>query len=97
MTIVVCAKGYPRKYKKNIIININNKLLGLKNYFIFHAGTKYLKGNLVSNGGRVLNVISTGDNFRKIRNNIIKVIKRINWKNGFFRKDIGWKVIKVIK
>ena len=54
-----------------------------------------LKNNkILSNGGRVLNITSTGNNFKKIRKKIIKNIKKLNWKNGFFRKDIGWKVIK---
>ena len=42
----------------------------------------------------MLNVTSLGNNFKKIRRIIIKAIKTINWKNGFFRKDIGWRVIK---
>ena len=63
------------------------------NTFIFHAGTKLYKDRLLSNGGRVLNVTSTGKTFQKIRSNILEAIKKINWKNGFFRKDIGWRVI----
>ena len=65
-----------------------------KNSFIFHAGTKFINNKLVSNGGRVLNITSTGTTYKKIRKNIFKIIKKINWKNGFFRKDIGWRVIK---
>jgi len=48
---------------------------------------------LLSNGGRVLNITSTGKIFKNIRKNIFKIIKKINWKYGFFRKDIGWRVI----
>tara|TARA_X000001036_G_C20677720_1_gene804769 strand:+ start:22 stop:1281 length:1260 start_codon:yes stop_codon:yes gene_type:complete len=93
MTIVLCSKGYPGKYKKDKKIgNIINLKLN-KNSFIFHAGTKIIKNNLVSNGGRVLNITSTGKVFRSIRKNIFKTIKKINWKDGFFRKDIGWRVI----
>ena len=94
MTVVLCSKGYPGKYKKNKIIkNIKNDNLK-KNSFIFHAGTKFINNKLVSNGGRVLNITSTGTTYKKIRKNIFKIIKKINWKNGFFRKDIGWRVIK---
>jgi len=65
-----------------------------KQSFLFHAGTKF-KNNLVfSNGGRVLNIVVLGNTFSKIRNQIFKIIKKINWKYGFFRKDIGWRVIK---
>ena len=94
MTIVLCSKGYPGKYKKNKRIKNLNKLNYKKNSFIFHAGTKLVDNELFSNGGRVLNVTSTGKVFKNIRKNILKIIRKINWKNGFFRKDIGWRVIQ---
>ena len=93
MTIVLCSKGYPGKYKKNKIIKNLDNLKISKKEFIFHAGTKLKNDKLFSNGGRVLNITSTGNNFLKIRDKIIKIIKKINWKDGFYRKDIGWKVI----
>ena len=94
MTIVLCSKGYPGKYKKNKRIKNLDKLNFRKNSFIFHAGTKLVDNELFSNGGRVLNVTSTGKVFKNIRKNILKIIRKINWKNGFFRKDIGWRVIQ---
>jgi len=93
MTIVLCSKGYPGNYKKNKNIKNINKIKLSKNEFIYHAGTKFKNGKLFSNGGRVLNITSTGHSFIKIRNKIIKIIKKLNWKDGFYRKDIGWKVI----
>ena len=93
MTIVLCSKGYPGNYKRNKNIKNINKIKLSKNDFIFHAGTKFRNGKLFSNGGRVLNITSTGHSFIKIRNKIIKIIKKLNWKDGFYRKDIGWKVI----
>ena len=93
MTVVLCAKGYPGIYKNNIHIKNINKLKLSKDEFIYHAGTKYENGKLLSNGGRVLNITSTGNSFLKIRNKIMKLIKKLNWKAGFCRKDIGWKVI----
>ena len=93
MTIVLCSKGYPGKYKKNIRINNLNDLKLRKNSFIFHAGTKFFENKIYSVGGRVLNITSIGNNLAKVRNDIIKIIKKINWKSGFFRKDIGWKII----
>ena len=93
MTIVVCSKGYPGNYKKNKNIKNINKIKLSKNDFIYHAGTKFKNGRLFSSGGRVLNITSTGHSFIKIRNKIIKIIKKLNWKDGFYRKDIGWKVI----
>ena len=93
MTIVLCSKGYPGNYKKNKNIKNINKIKLSKNDFIYHAGTKFKNGRLFSSGGRVLNITSTGHSFIKIRNKIIKIIKKLNWKDGFYRKDIGWKVI----
>jgi phosphoribosylamine--glycine ligase len=93
MTIVLCSKGYPGKFKKNKLISNLNRIKIKKNLFIFHAGTKDINNKLFSNGGRVLNITSTGKLYKKIRKNIIKTINSINWKHGFFRKDIGWKVI----
>ncbi len=94
MTVVLCTKGYPGKYKKNLELKNINKIKLSKNDFIYHAGTKFLDKKLLSNGGRVLNVTSLGQNYLKIRKKIISILKKINWKKGFFRKDIGWKVIK---
>ncbi len=94
MTIVLCSKGYPNSYTKNKRIKNIKKVRLSKNDFIFHAGTKYIKGKLVSNGGRVLNFTSLGKDFLNVRNKIINLINKLNWKNGFFRKDIGWREIE---
>ena len=93
MTTVLCSKGYPGKYKTNKIIDLR-KIKLEQNSFIFHAGTRCKRKLLLSNGGRVLNIVVMGNTFLKIRNQILKIIKNINWKYGFFRKDIGWRVIK---
>jgi len=93
MTAVLCAKGYPNKYVNNKNIKLPKMKLN-HNTFIFHAGTKFKNNSLVSNGGRVLNIVIMGNNFLKIRNQIFKIIKKINWKHGFYRKDIGWRVIR---
>ena len=93
MTIVLCSKGYPGKYKKNKTIKNLDRIKLSKNDFIYHAGTKLENDQLKSNGGRVLNITSVGTDFLNIRKKIIKIIKNINWKGGFFRRDIGWKII----
>ncbi len=93
MTIVLCSRGYPGSYKKNKIIKNIKELKIEKKSFVYHAGTKIIQKQLYSNGGRVLNIISTGAVFKDIRKNILKIIKKINWKYGFFRKDIGWRII----
>ena len=93
MTVVLCAKGYPGKYKKNLKLNKIHKIKLFNNDYIFHAGTKISNGQLLTNGGRILNITSLGKSYIKIRKNIISILKKINFKHGFFRKDIGWRVI----
>ncbi len=93
LCIVLCAKGYPVNYKSLIHIKNLEKLLTRKNEFIFHAGTKIKSTDIMSNGGRVLNFTALSENFKISRDRAIRLIKKLNWKNGFFRKDIGFKVI----
>ena len=81
-------------YKKNREIKNISKIILKNGSYIFHAGTKLINYKLFSNGGRVLNVTSLGSSYRKIRSYIIKILKLIDWKEGFYRKDIGWRVIK---
>ena len=94
MTIVLCSRGYPRKYKKNLLIDNLNRVKLINSDYIYHAGTTFFKNKLRSNGGRVLNFTSIGKDFKIIRRNIISYIKKLSWKEGIYRKDIGWKVIK---
>ncbi len=93
LCIVLCSKGYPDSYKKNIeISNLNNLDLN-KNNFVYHAGTKILDDKVHAIGGRVLNFVSISDNYLNSRNEAINQIKKLNWKNGFYRSDIGYKVV----
>ena len=93
LCVVLCSKGYPDKYNKNIEIKNLNKLKIDKNNFIFHAGTKIIKNKIYAIGGRVLNFVSLSKNFLNARNKIHKNINELNWIKGFHRKDIGFKVI----
>jgi phosphoribosylamine--glycine ligase len=91
--VVLCSKGYPDTYQKNILINNIENLSLEKNNFIFHAGTKQENGKIYATGGRVLNFISLSDDFLQAREKIHKCIKKLNWSGGFYRRDIGFKVI----
>ncbi len=90
--IVLCSNGYPEKYKNNFELNLE-KLNIEKNQFIFHAGTKLIDNKILSNGGRVLNVVTRSKNFKSARKSSLKLLQEINWDYGFYRKDIGYKVI----
>jgi len=93
LCIVLCSKGYPDKFEKKIIIKNINRVNLKKNEYIFHAGTIKDKEEIYSNGGRVLNFVVLSKEFKESRNNIIRLINQIDWANGFYRKDIGYKVI----
>ncbi len=93
LSIVVCSKGYPEKFEKNKEINNLDKIILKKDEFIFHAGTKIHKSKILSNGGRVLNFVANKKSFKESKNSTIDLIKKIQWENGFYRKDIGFKVI----
>ncbi len=94
LCIVLCSKGYPEDYRKNLeIFNIKNIDL-TENQFIFHAGTIEKKNKIFSNGGRVLNFVVKSKDFKSCRNQAVKLIEKIDWKEGFYRRDIGFKVIK---
>jgi phosphoribosylamine--glycine ligase len=93
ITIVLCAKGYPSKYIQNSEIKNLSIITIDKNNQIFHAGTYEKKSKIYSNGGRVLNITSLSKNLIDARNKSINNINKLNWSDGFFRKDIGWRAI----
>ena len=93
MCIVLCPKGYPDKYKKNVEIKDLLRIKNNKNNYLFHAGTNKKKGKFYSVGGRVLNFVNISSSFFSSRNKIINNIKKLNWKNGFYRRDIGHQAI----
>ena len=93
ITIVLCAKGYPSNYiKDSEIKNLSNVLID-KNNQIFHAGTYEKNNKTYSSGGRVLNITSLSESLSEARNKSLANIDKINWSDGFFRKDIGWRTI----
>jgi len=93
ITIVVCSKGYPADFVKDIEIkNLKNILMNDNNQ-IFHASTYEKNNKVYSNGGRVLNSTSSSKDLQDARNKSLANIDKLNWTGGFFRKDIGWKLI----
>ena len=93
LCVVLCSNGYPDKYEKNVEIqNFNSVVLDEKN-FLFHAGTKKKDKKILAIGGRVLNFVSISSSFNDAREKIHKNLEKLNWKAGFYRKDIAYKVI----
>ncbi len=91
--VVLCSEGYPENYQKNIEIRNFDKIKLDNNNFLFHAGTKNDNNKIYAIGGRVLNFISLSENFAVCRKNIHNNLNKLNWDKGFYRKDIGSKVI----
>lgn len=92
-TIVCTAKGYPQEYNKGDVIE------GLENVcedvVVFHSGTKKVKNDVVTNGGRVLAVTAIGDTIQKALNKAYKQIDKISFDGMYYRKDIGKDLIKL--
>tara|TARA_B100001057_G_scaffold498825_1_gene607248 strand:+ start:823 stop:2088 length:1266 start_codon:yes stop_codon:yes gene_type:complete len=93
LCVVICSNGYPENFKTNLEIENLDKIVLEKNDYLFHAGTTKKNDKYYSIGGRVLNFVSLSDEFFTARTSILKKLKKLNWKNGFYRKDIGYKVI----
>ncbi len=93
ITIVLCSKGYPSNYIKDSEIKNLSNVLTDENNQIFHASTYEKNNKIYSNGGRVLNITTSSENLIEARDKSLTNIKKINWPDGFFRRDIGWKVI----
>ena len=92
LSVVMVNKGYPGKFKKNGIIKNINLITEDKNTKVFHSGTNLdNQNNIIASGGRVLSVTTSDKNFNKAKKKAYEVVKKIKWKNSFFRKDIGFR------
>ena len=94
LCVVICSKGYPESFKKNIEINNLDKINLSSEEFLFHAGTIQENEKIYAVGGRVLNFVCLSKDYSTSRKKIIKNINNLNWSGGFYRKDIGYKVIE---
>jgi phosphoribosylamine--glycine ligase len=93
MTIVASSKGYPNKQSKISEIKNTEKILLNNNQYLFHASTFKKNNKIFTSGGRVLNATALNKNLRSARSACLKMLKKINWKDKYFRSDIGWRAI----
>ena len=93
LTVVMAAKGYPAAPEKGSVISgVEDSTDGVK---IFHAGTSVnAEGKLIASGGRVLNVTATGKTVSEAQSRAYAALDRIDWPQGFCRRDIGWRAIE---
>jgi phosphoribosylamine--glycine ligase len=93
LTVVMAAKGYPGTPEKGSPIGGVDEASG-EHVEIFHAGTAVKDGALVANGGRVLNVTATGATVGAAQERAYRAVDRIDWPQGFCRRDIGWRAVE---
>jgi phosphoribosylamine--glycine ligase len=93
VTIVLATKGYPGNYKNGSKIRFVEELKSDSLNQIFHAGTKRDNSSLIANGGRVLNITARGGSLLEARDRAYKTVEKINWPEGFYRSDIGWRAL----
>jgi len=93
LCIVLCSKGYPDKINENVLIKNLSKITFGENEYCYHASTTRTNEKIYATGGRVLNFVCLSENFLDARQKVINSINSLNWVNGFYRKDIGYKAI----
>jgi len=96
LTIVHAARGYPEAPEKGSVIRRVEKAAAAPDVLVFHAGTKRVGADLVANGGRVLNITALGANVAEARERAYAAISRIDWPEGFYRRDIGWRAMNAM-
>jgi phosphoribosylamine--glycine ligase len=93
LTVVMAAKGYPGDYTRGTRIGGLDDLPRDSHQMVFHAGTARKDGALVAFGGRVLNVTARGDTLADAQARAYAMVDRIDWPQGFCRRDIGWRAL----
>ena len=93
LSIVLCSQGYPESFESDKEIKNLDKIFFKKNEFIFHAGTKIKNTKIISSGGRILNFVAGSTSFNECRKIVFELIKKVDLKKSFYRKDIGYRVI----
>ena len=92
--VVMSSAGYPKEYKTGSVIKGLEEAIIENDTMIFHAGTKFKDKEIVSAGGRVLGVSALGSTLEIAQSRAYKTLKTIDWPQGYYRKDIGWRAIK---
>ena len=87
--VVLASDGYPVSYQKGFEIHGLEKIQDKDGFFVFHAGTKFQDGKIVTNGGRVLGVTATGKTLQEARANAYEATGWIDFENKYMRNDIG--------
>jgi phosphoribosylamine--glycine ligase len=92
--VIMATKGYPGDYEKGSVIGGLDKAGSVEDVQIFHAGTKAEGGKILANGGRVLGVTAIGATIAQAQARAYEAVDRIEWPEGFCRRDIAWQALK---
>ena len=93
LTVVLAAQGYPGAYEKGSVIGGLENLPEDSSNMVFHAGTARQGGQYIANGGRVLAVTARAPDLKSARERVYAMIDKIDWPEGFCRRDIGWRAL----
>jgi phosphoribosylamine--glycine ligase len=90
----MATKGYPGAYENGSEIAGLDEAGRVPGVTVFHAGTRRNGERILANGGRVLNVTALGASVSEARELAYRAIAKIDWAQGFYRRDIGWRAIE---
>jgi phosphoribosylamine---glycine ligase len=94
LTVVMAAEGYPGPVEKGSAIRGIDDAEALDGVLVFHAGTKQDGDRILADGGRVLNVTALGRTIAEAQAKAYEAVARIDWPEGFCRRDIGWRAVE---
>jgi phosphoribosylamine---glycine ligase len=92
-TIVIASGGYPDHYENGKVISIASDIDSLEQCMVFHAGTSYENGSLLTAGGRVFSVTALGNTLRESIDRAYQAVGKISFEGSYYRKDIGAKAL----
>ncbi|WP_159008026.1 phosphoribosylamine--glycine ligase [Bradyrhizobium sp. S69] len=93
LTVIMATRGYPGDYGKGSVIRGLDEAARIEGVEIFHAGTVAKDGQILANGGRVLNICASGKTVGEAQQRAYQAVDRIQWPEGFCRRDIGWQAV----
>ena len=93
ITVVMATQGYPQNYVNGSEIRFISEIKNDSLNQVFHAETKITNSSLLANGGRVLNITTRAQTLEEARNRAYENIKTVDWPEGFYRTDIGWRAL----
>jgi phosphoribosylamine--glycine ligase len=93
LCVVMATRGYPGTYSNGSEIRGLDEAERLDGVTVFHAATRHEQDRLVATGGRVLNVTAQAPTLREAKDRAYAAVDRIDWPEGFCRRDIGWRAL----